>query len=62
MMASEVADLPQPLSPTMASVRPGCTAKDTWSTARIVPRSVRKSTQRRSTSSAGIGWSVITAT
>ncbi len=36
-MDMEVTDLPQPLSPTMASVSPSSTWKDTPLTARLTP-------------------------
>jgi len=38
----EVTDLPQPDSPTMASVSPSSTWNDTPSTARLIPSGVRK--------------------
>src|SRR3954466_13471843 len=46
----EVTDLPQPDSPTMASVSPALTWKETPSTARLTPSGVRKWVCRFSTS------------
>ena len=52
MIASEVTDLPDPLSPTIASVWPGATAKDTSSTTRFDPkRTLRERTSSRGPSS-----------
>jgi hypothetical protein len=45
--------LPEPLSPTMPSVSPGPTVKETPSTARTAPASVRKTVWRSLTSSTG---------
>src|SRR5258708_3606771 len=50
-MEFAVTDLPQPLSPTIATVSPRSTAKDTPSTARLTPSGVRKWVWRFSTSS-----------
>src|SRR5882757_2397147 len=50
-----VTDLPQPLSPTTASVSPSLIWNDTPSTARLTPSGVRKCTCRSSTSSRAIG-------
>src|SRR3954462_6811707 len=49
-----VTDLPQPLSPTTASVSPSATSNDTPSTARFTPSGVRKCVCRFSTSSNAI--------
>src|SRR5437899_11080169 len=57
----EVTDLPQPDSPTMASVSPSLTWKDTPSTARLMPLGVRKWVWRFSTSSNAIGISLDTS-
>src|SRR5438105_6739355 len=57
----EVTDLPQPDSPTMASVSPSLTWKDTPSTARLMPLGVRKWVWRFSTSSNAIGISLETS-
>ena len=53
MMASDVADLPHPLSPTRATVRPAGSAKEIPSSTRKGPRSVAKLRARSTTSSAG---------
>src|SRR5215470_2275058 len=50
----EVTDLPHPDSPTIASVSPSLTWKDTPSTARLMPLGVRKWVCRFSTSSNAI--------
>src|ERR1700722_16682935 len=50
-----VTDLPQPDSPTMASVSPSSTWKETPSTARLIPSGVRKWVCRFWTSSNAIG-------
>src|SRR5262245_62612434 len=50
---SEVTLLPQPDSPTIASVSPGMIAKDTPSTARTMPSRVKKCVLRSSISSSG---------
>src|SRR3954466_14667789 len=47
----EVTDLPQPDSPTIASVSPSLTWKETPSTAQLTPSGVRKWVCRSSTSS-----------
>src|SRR5713226_9303408 len=58
-MEFAVTDLPQPLSPTIATVSPRSTAKETPSTARLTPSGVRKCVCRFSTSrSAMPGWSL----
>src|SRR3981081_2702580 len=49
-----VTDLPQPDSPTMASVSPSSTWKETPSTERLIPSGVRKWVCRFSTSSSAI--------
>src|SRR4051794_39887897 len=49
-MELAVTDLPQPLSPTIASVSPSTTVNDTPSTARFTPSGVRKWVCRFSTS------------
>ena len=54
-MDMAVTDLPQPDSPTMASVSPAFTWKETPSTARLMPSGVRKWVWRFSTSSRGMG-------
>src|SRR6516164_6806866 len=56
-MESEVTLLPQPDSPTTASVSPGATEKETPSTARTTPSRVKKWVLRPSISSkdAGLG-------
>src|SRR4029079_2559585 len=51
MMLRAVTDLPQPDSPTTPMVWPGATSKETRSTARTVPCSVRNSVTRSWTSS-----------
>ena len=50
--------LPEPDSPTIASVSPAATSNDTESTARTVPRSVRKRVDRLRTLRRGavMGW------
>ena len=53
MMAMDVTDLPEPDSPTMASVLPGRTSKSRFSTARNTPLSVLKSTDTPRTDSSG---------
>ena len=53
-MELAVTDLPQPDSPTTASVSPSSTWKETPSTARFTPSGVRKCVCRFSTSSSGI--------
>src|SRR5262249_33999009 len=50
-----VTDLPQPLSPTIASVSPSSTWNETPSTARLTPSGVRKWVCRFSTSSNATG-------
>ncbi len=55
---SAVTLLPDPLSPTMPSVSPGPTVKDTPSTARTAPASVRKTVRRSSTSNTGVSAAV----
>jgi len=52
-MESEVTVLPQPDSPTTASVSPGSTEKETPSTARTTPSRVKKWVFRPSISSRG---------
>ena len=52
-MDMEVTDLPQPLSPTIATVSPALTEKETPSTARLTPSGVRKWVCRFSTSRSG---------
>src|SRR6476619_4183905 len=52
-MQRAVVDLPQPLSPTSATVSPACTAKLTPLTACTVTPRLRKCFSRRSTSSSG---------
>ena len=42
MIESDVTLLPEPLSPTMPSVRPSSRRKESWSTARTTPSSVWK--------------------
>src|SRR5262247_2108125 len=54
MMESEVTLLPQPDSPTTASVSPGATVKDTPSTARTTPSRVKKCVLSPSISSSGV--------
>src|SRR6202040_4470666 len=49
-----VTDLPQPLSPTIATVSPASTVKETPSTARFTPSGVRKCVCRFSISSRAI--------
>src|SRR5437764_6681561 len=56
----EVTDLPQPDSPTIASVSPSLTWKDTPSTARLIPPGVRKWVCRLSTSRSAIAISLET--
>ena len=51
----DVTDLPEPDSPTMASVLPGRTSKSRFSTARNTPFSVLKSTETPRTESSGWG-------
>ncbi len=46
MMARDVTDLPQPLSPTTARVSPGAMARSIPSTACATPASVMKDTRR----------------
>ena len=53
MIDSEVTLLPQPDSPTTASVSPGATEKETPSTARTMPSRVKKCVFRPSISSRG---------
>src|SRR3977135_683433 len=50
-----VTDLPQPLSPTIASASPSSTWNETPSTARLTPSGVRKCVRRFATSSRAIG-------
>src|SRR5216683_143462 len=50
---SEVTDLPQPLSPTIANVSPSATEIETPSTARTTPSRVKKYVRRSSTSRSG---------
>src|SRR3954452_2976430 len=57
----EVTDLPQPDSPTIASVSPSSTWKDTPLTARLMPLGVRKWVWRFSTSSSAIVISPLTS-
>src|SRR4051812_26809261 len=57
----EVTDLPQPDSPTIASVSPSLTWNDTPSTARLIPLGVRKWVCRFSTSSNAIAISPSTS-
>src|SRR3954466_3512528 len=57
----EVTDLPQPDSPTIASVSPSLTWNDTPSTARLMPLGVRKWVWRFSTSSNAIAISLSTS-
>ncbi|MNV40464.1 hypothetical protein D3C71_1320730 [compost metagenome] len=52
-MAMDVTDLPDPDSPTMASVLPGLTSKSRLSTARNTPLSVLKSTDTPRTDNSG---------
>src|SRR5262249_24487556 len=54
-MEFAVTDLPQPLSPTIATVSPRSTTNETPSTARLTPSGVRKCVCRFSTSSSAIG-------
>src|SRR6476620_9345015 len=54
-MDIEVTDLPQPDSPTMATVSPASTWNEMPSTARLIPSGVRKWVCRLSTSSNAIG-------
>ena len=51
MIESAVTDLPQPDSPTIPSVRPSSTEKETPSTACTAPSPVKKYVLRLSTSS-----------
>ncbi len=53
MMASEVIDLPDPLSPAMASVSPRRRVKERSLTSGFSPSSVLTDTQRPSTASTG---------
>ena len=53
MMAMDVTDLPEPDSPTMASVLPGRTSKSRSSTARNTPFAVLKSTDTPRTDRSG---------
>ncbi len=53
MTVSELTLLPEPDSPTMPSVSPGCTLYDTPSTAFTMPSSVLKWTRRSLTSRSG---------
>ena len=53
MIDSDVTLLPQPDSPTTASVSPGATVNDTPSTARTTPSRVKKCVLRPSISSSG---------
>ncbi len=55
----EVTDLPQPLSPTTASVSPASMWKDRPSTARTTPSAVPKWVCRRSTSSSAMRQSLL---
>ena len=56
MIACAVTDLPEPDSPTSASVEPGAMLKDMRSSAgTIVPR-LSKSIDRSWTSSSGVAW------
>jgi hypothetical protein len=52
---SAVTDLPHPLSPTMPSVSPGSTSKETPSTERATPASVWNQVRRSRTASTGAG-------
>ena len=54
MMAAPVSDFPAPLSPTTPSTSPAAISKDTWSSARRVPRRVGNSTVRLRTASRAI--------
>jgi hypothetical protein len=49
MIASEVTDLPDPLSPTSPSVCPASSEKDTSCSAATMPSRVAKLTRRPST-------------
>ena len=53
MTAKAVTDLPEPDSPTSATVSPLSTVKPTWSRTFTVPERVRNSTESSSTASAG---------
>ena len=53
MIASEETDLPQPDSPTIATISPRLTVYEMPSTARTVPREVSNRTCRSRTSSSG---------
>ena len=53
MIAMDVTDLPEPDSPTIASVLPGRTSKSRLSTARNTPVSVLKSTDTPRTDNNG---------
>src|SRR5258708_4979825 len=53
MTAKAVTDLPEPDSPTSATVSPLSTWKPTWSSTLTVPERVRNSTDSSSTASAG---------
>src|SRR5580700_3457693 len=54
-----VTDLPQPLSPTTASVSPSFTCNETPLTARLTPSDVRNCTCRFSISSSAIGLKIL---
>ena len=53
MTAKAVTDLPEPDSPTSATVSPLSTLKPIWSSTFTVPERVRNSTERSSTARAG---------
>ena len=53
MTAKAVTDLPEPDSPTSATVSPLSTLKPTWSSTLTMPERVRNSTERSSTARAG---------
>ena len=59
MIESEVTLLPQPDSPTTASVSPGDTEKETPSTARTTPSRVKKWVLRPSISSRGAAPAIV---
>ncbi len=52
---SEVTDLPEPDSPTIATVSPGYTSNETLSTAVVVPRCVEKTVSKALTFRIGMG-------
>src|SRR5260370_11019062 len=54
MIAIAVTLLPEPDSPTIPTISPGLTVKETPSTARTTPSSVRNETWRSRTSSSGV--------